>query len=80
MLGHFSGCISTKQRIKCLAQGHNTVPWAGHELANLKFSPLLKVHVLKLIAQIEIHLNNIGGGGVINIFSSNPGKTTLDKG
>ena len=27
------GGISTEQRIKCLAQGHNTVPWAGHDLA-----------------------------------------------
>ena len=28
----FLGCTSTKQRIKCLAQGHNTVPPISLEL------------------------------------------------
>ena len=36
MLSVFLGCVSTKQRIKCLAQVYNTVPLNSLKLATLR--------------------------------------------
>ena len=53
----FLGCTSTKQRIKCLAQGHNTVPPISLELIVCAGAILKGLASLHITAEIGFCVN-----------------------